>query len=161
MLAVISHADCLDHDTGPHHPECAGRLDAINNQLIMSGLDFVVRHYDAPLATTEQLQRAHDAAYVERIFASAPTEGHIELDGDTVMSAGSLKAALRAAGAGIMGVDLVAGGEASNAFCPVRPPGHHAERARAMGFCLFDNIAVAAAHALAEHGYERVAIVDF
>ncbi len=161
MLAVISHAECLQHDAGAGHPECADRLHAINNQLIMSGLEFVVRHYDASLATREQLCRAHDPAYVDRIFDIAPAEGYVSLDGDTVMSPGTLNAALRASGVGIMGVDLVATGDASNAFCPVRPPGHHAERARAMGFCLFDNIAVAAAHALAEHRYERLAIVDF
>ncbi|MGE3645113.1 MAG: histone deacetylase family protein [Beijerinckiaceae bacterium] len=161
MLAVISHPDCLLHDAGPHHPECADRLHAINNQIISSGLDFVVRHYDAPLATKQQLGLVHDPAYVESIFQRSPSEGYVELDGDTIMSPGTLNAALRAAGAGVMGVDLVVEGKAENAFCPVRPPGHHAERARARGFCLFDNIAVAAAHALSAHGLERVAIVDF
>lgn len=161
MLAIISHQDCLDHNAGPDHPESADRLHAINNQLIMSGLDFVVRHYDAPLATREQLALAHDKAHVDHVFASAPTKGTVELDGDTIMSTGSLNAALRASGAGIMGVDLVMKGEAGPVFGAIRPPGHHAEHNKAMGFCLFDNIAVAAAYALEEYKFERVAIVDF
>jgi acetoin utilization deacetylase AcuC-like enzyme len=161
MLAIISHPDCLNHDPGPLHPETAERLGAINNQLIMSGLDFVVQHYDAPLVTRVQLERVHDADYLTRVFAMAPTEGYVEIDGDTVMSPGTLKAAQRAAGAGVMGVDLVIDGKAGPVFCAIRPPGHHAERDKAMGFCLFNNIAVAAAHALETHGLSRVAIVDF
>ncbi|HBZ44489.1 MAG TPA: deacetylase [Maritimibacter sp.] len=163
MLAFISHHECYDHDAGPLHPEQALRLEAINNQLISSGLDYVLRHYDAPLVTREQLSRVHDADYIDRVYAIAPGEGmqSIEVDGDTVMSPGTLKAAERAAGAGVLAVDLVVSGEANPAFCAVRPPGHHAERGVAMGFCLFNNIAVAAAHALEHHGLERVAIVDF
>jgi acetoin utilization deacetylase AcuC-like enzyme len=161
MLAVISHADCLLHDPGPDHPEQASRLYAINDQIIASGMEFVIRHFDAPLATRDQLIRAHDEAYVDRIYASAPAEDSIEIDGDTVMSPATLNAARRAAGAGVLGVDLVMKGEAGPVFCAIRPPGHHAEHDRAMGFCLFDNIAIAVAHALAEHGLERVAIVDF
>jgi len=161
MLGYISHPDCRDHDAGPMHPDTAERLDAINNQLIMSGLDYVLRHFDAPEATREQLGRAHDAAYLDRIFAAAPTEGYAEIDGDTVMSPGTLSAALHAAGAGIMGTDLIMRGEANPVFCAVRPPGHHATSDTAMGFCLFNNIAVAVAHALAEHRLSRVAILDF
>lgn len=161
MLAIISHKDCLEHDAGLYHPENAERLNSINNQIIMSGLEFAVRNYDAPLASNEELSRAHDSAYVKRIFDLAPTEGSVEIDGDTVMSTGTLNAALRAAGAGIMGVDLIMSGEANPVFCAVRPPGHHAERDKVMGFCLFNNIAVAAMHALESHGLERVAIVDF
>lgn len=161
MLAVISHADCLKHDAGPGHPECAERLHAINNQLLMSGLDFVVRHYDAPLATKAQLGRVHTWGHIEHIFASAPVEGYARIDDDTFLSPATLDAALRAAGAGVLGVDLVMSGEALHAFCPVRPPGHHAERARAMGFCFFNNIAVAAAHVLEHYGLERIAIADF
>lgn len=161
MLAIISHADCHHHDPGPWHPDTAARLDAINDQVIRSGLDFVIRRYDAPLATVTQLERVHDAAYVQRVFDMAPNEGTVEIDGDTVMSAGTMKAALRAAGAGVMGVNLIMKGEAGPVFCAVRPPGHHAERDKAMGFCLFDNIAVATAHALEEYGLSRVAIVDF
>jgi acetoin utilization deacetylase AcuC-like enzyme len=161
MLAVISHPDCLLHDNGPDHPEDADRLHAINNQIIMSGMEYVVLHYDAPLATKDQLLRVHDQSYIERIYEMAPKEGMVEIDGDTVMSPHTLQAALRSAGAGILGVDLVMRGEASPVFCSIRPPGHHAEFNRAMGFCLFNNIAIAAAHALAEHGIERIAILDF
>ena len=161
MLAVISHSDCLAHDAGSLHPENAGRIHAINNQIIQSGLDFVIRHYDAPLIEQSQLLRVHDRAYVERVFAMAPGEGYVELDGDTIISPGSLQAARRAAGAGVMATDLVMKGEAGPVFCAIRPPGHHAEIDKAMGFCLFNNIAVAAAHALETHGLERVAIVDF
>lgn len=161
MLGYISHPDCRGHDAGPLHPDTPARLDAIGNQLIMSGLDFVLRHYDAPKATRAQLARAHDPAYLRRIFAAAPRTGSVEIDGDTVMSPGTLDAALRAAGAGVQGVDLIMKAEANPVFCGVRPPGHHAEHDKAMGFCLFNNIAVAAAHALAKHGLRRVAIVDF
>ena len=161
MLGYISHPDCLKHDTGPLHPECAERLDAISNQLIMSGLEFVLVHHDAPRATREQLSRTHEQAYVQRIFDTAPTEGFVEIDGDTVMSPGTLDAALRAAGAGVLGVDLIFQGTANPVFCAIRPPGHHAEHDKAMGFCLFNNIAVAAAHAMEVHGAKRVAIVDF
>lgn len=161
MLAYITHADCLNHDAGPLHPDQPERLSAIENQLIMSGLEFVIRYYDAPLVERAQLERVHDGDYIDRVYAIAPATDPIDIDGDTVMSAGTLRAAERAAGAGILAVDLVMSGEASSAFCGVRPPGHHAERNKAMGFCLFDNIAVAAAHALEAHGLKRIAIVDF
>ena len=161
MLGYISHEDCLHHDTGGLHPETSERIEAISNQLIMSGLDYVVVRYDAPKATREHLLRVHTEGHVDRVFAAAPTTGSVEIDGDTVMSPGTLDAALRAAGAGVMGVDLVMSEEADPVFCAVRPPGHHAERDRAMGFCLFNNVAVAAAHALEVHGLSRVAIVDF
>lgn len=146
---------------GEHHPECPARLEAIQNRLISSGLDFVLLHHDAPLATREQLCRVHDSEFVERIFATSPAEGHVRLDPDTGMNKYSLTAALHAAGAVVLGVDLVMSGQANSAFCSVRPPGHHAERDRAMGFCLFNNIAVGAAHALEAHDLKRVAIVDF
>ncbi|QDX82769.1 deacetylase [Denitratisoma sp. DHT3] len=146
---------------GPDHPECPDRLDAINDRLIAAGLDIYLQHHDAPLAEMAHLLRVHPRSYVEQLQDSAPGHGIVHLDPDTVMSPGTLRAALRAAGAGVLGVDLVMKGEASNAFCAVRPPGHHAERARAMGFCFFNNIAVAAGHALEAWGLERVAIVDF
>lgn len=162
MLGFISHPACRDHDAGPLHPDTAERLDAINNQLIMSGLDYVIRHYDAPEATRQQLEGAHDPAYVRRIFDSAPGPGEsVEIDGDTVMSPGTLTAALHAAGAGILGVDLIMQDEANPVFCAIRPPGHHATYDTAMGFCLFNNIAVAAAHALAAYDLSRIAILDF
>lgn len=160
-LAFITHPDCLLHDMGPYHPESPARLQAINDQLIASGLDQVLRHYEAPLVTREQLLRVHDADYVDTIFASAPEQGMVYLDPDTSMNPHSLQAAQRAAGAVVQAVDLVLGDDAQDAFCSVRPPGHHAERRRAMGFCIFNNIAVGTAHALAAHGLERVAIVDF
>jgi acetoin utilization deacetylase AcuC-like enzyme len=160
-IAYISHSDCLLHDMGSHHPEQPARLSAINDRLIATGLEMVLHHYDAPLATREQLEAAHDPAYVTEIFAAAPTEGVVWLDGDTAMNPHTLTAALRAAGAVVQGVDLVMRAEARQVFCAVRPPGHHAERRRAMGFCLFNNVAVGAYHALHQHGVERIAIVDF
>lgn len=163
MLGIVSHRDCLGHDPGAIHPDTRQRLEAINNQLISSGLDYVVRHYEAPLVTRQQLARVHDPAYLEKVHAIATGAAvrSIAIDGDTVMGPGTLRAAERAAGAGIMAVDLVMAGQANPVFCAVRPPGHHAERSRAMGFCLFNNVAVAAAHALQAYGLSRVAIADF
>lgn len=162
-LAFISHPDCARHRVAAHHPETAERLAAIEDRLIASGLDAVVQHFDAPLVGREQLARVHDKGYIGAIEDGAPGPGEmICLDeGDTVMSEHSLAAARRAAGAAVLGVDLVMQNRAHAAFSCVRPPGHHAESGRAMGFCIFNNIAVGAAHALAAHGLERVAIVDF
>lgn len=161
MLAIISHPDCLLHNSGPNHPENADRLHAVNNQIIMSGMEYVVQHHDAPLATKNQLRAVHDPSYIDGIFDRSPKEGFVDIDGDTVMSPDTLQAALRAAGAGILGTDLIMADKANPVFCAIRPPGHHAEHDRAMGFCLFNNIAVAAAHALSSHGLERIAILDF
>jgi acetoin utilization deacetylase AcuC-like enzyme len=160
-LAYITHQQCHQHAMGAHHPEQPARLDAINDRLIASSLMMMLSQYDAPLASREQLLRVHDADYVDRVFARSPSDGLTWLDGDTAMNPFSLDAALRAAGANILAVDLVMSGASNQAFCAVRPPGHHAERHKAMGFCFFNNIAVAAAHAIAEHGLKRVAIVDF
>lgn len=160
-ISLISHRDCSLHKMGEHHPECPERLGAIQNQLLASGLDYVMLHKDAPLATREQLCRVHDEAYVDHIFRIAPVEDRTWLDPDTSMNPESLNAALRAAGAAVLGVDLVMSGQSHAAFCCVRPPGHHAKRDSAMGFCIFNNIAVAAAHALQVHKLQRVAIVDF
>jgi acetoin utilization deacetylase AcuC-like enzyme len=159
--AYITHTDCRNHDTGPGHPEHAGRLYAIEDQFIASGLDKVIRYVDAPLASDEQLLRVHPQKYIEAIRDAVPESGYARLDPDTVISPKSLDAAYRAAGSVVAAVDLVMGGEIESAFCGVRPPGHHAESTRAMGFCLFNNIAVGAAHALEAYGLERVAIVDF
>jgi acetoin utilization deacetylase AcuC-like enzyme len=160
-ISIISHPDCVLHEMGAHHPERPARLFAIQDQLLVSGLDFVLQHRDAPLATREQLCRAHDADYVEQIFLKSPQQGQVWLDPDTLMNPHSLSAALRAAGAVVLGVDLVMNEEASAAFCNVRPPGHHAEHDKAMGFCIFNNIAVGAAHALQAYKLKRIAIVDF
>jgi len=146
---------------GAHHPEQPARLSAIEDQFIASGIvQHLVRH-DAPLATDEQLERVHPRDYVRAIRDIAPDQGTVHLDPDTAMNRYTLQAALRAAGAGVLATDLVLKGETTSAFCPVRPPGHHACRARAMGFCIFNNVAVAARHAVHKHGLERVAIIDF
>ena len=160
-VAFITHADCLKHEMGAHHPERPERLTAIEDQLIASGVgQHLVRH-EAPLATDEQLARVHPPDYVRAIREAAPQHGTVHLDPDTAMNPYSLNAALRAAGAGVLGVDLVLAKKNSSSFSAVRPPGHHACRARPMGFCIFNNVAVAARHALDAHGLERVAIIDF
>jgi acetoin utilization deacetylase AcuC-like enzyme len=159
--AFIGHADCMKHDMGAYHPECPARLAAIDDQLISSGITGYLQHHQAPLATAEQLARVHPREYIEAIRAAAPQRGIVHLDPDTAMSPGTWGAALRAAGGAVLATDLVVSGEAESAFCSVRPPGHHATRTRAMGFCIFNNVAVAALHALERHGLERVAIIDF
>ena len=161
QTAYISHPDCLKHEMGEGHPECPARLSAIEDQLIASGLLHFLQQHDAPLATFEQLARVHAKRYIEEIRAAAPEQGLVYLDPDTAMNPYSLNAALRAAGAVILAVDLVMAGKAGNAFCAVRPPGHHAESARAMGFCIFNNVAVGVAHAMAQYGMQRIAIADF
>jgi len=159
--AFITHSDCLKHDMGSHHPEQPARLSAIEDQLIASGVAPHLARYEAPLATDEQLARVHPLEYVQAIRDAAPSRGTVHLDPDTAMNPHSLQAALRAAGAAVLAVDLTLTGKAKTAFCAVRPPGHHACRFRPMGFCIFNNVAVAARHALHAHGLERVAIIDF
>jgi acetoin utilization deacetylase AcuC-like enzyme len=161
QTAYISHPLCLRHDMGAHHPESPARIHAIEDMLIASGLLSYLQRHDAPAATREQLMRVHDADYIDAIESSAPPQGLVHLDADTAMNPFSYQAALRAAGAVVLGVNLVMDKKAENAFCGIRPPGHHAGRARAMGFCIFNNVAVGAAHALAQHGLQRVAIADF
>ena len=161
QTAFVTHSDCLKHEMGAHHPERPERLAAIEDQLIASGIGQFLKRYDAPLASDEQLARVHPLEYVQAIRQVAPEEGTVHLDPDTAMNRWSLRAALRAAGAAVLATDLVVSGEAKSAFCCVRPPGHHACRSRPMGFCIFNNVAVAARHALVAHGLERVAIVDF
>jgi len=159
--AFITHAECLKHDMGAHHPERPARLTAIEDQLIASGVGQHLTRYEAPLATDEQLARVHPLDYVRAIRDAAPHSGTVHLDPDTAMNPWTLQAALRAAGAAVLAVDLVLEKKVTSAFCAVRPPGHHACRARPMGFCIFNNVAVAARHALEQHGLERVAIIDF
>jgi acetoin utilization deacetylase AcuC-like enzyme len=159
--AFITHPSCLQHEMGPGHPECPDRLTAIADQLIASGLDAHVTRYEAPRASVEQVARVHDRRYIDAIEAASPASGLRYLDPDTALNPQSVPAAFHAAGAVVHAVDLVCGGEHRNAFCAVRPPGHHAESRRAMGFCIFNSVAIGAAHALAVHGLSRVAIVDF
>jgi acetoin utilization deacetylase AcuC-like enzyme len=166
----FTHRDFWKHDMGGGHPECPGRLDAIEDRLLLTGVGDALEHRDVPLATLQQLTRAHSAAHVEhleelhqRLVADEPAGGpdHAQVDPDTVLTRFTLLAARRAAGAAIAATDAVVAGELENAFCSVRPPGHHACRDQAMGFCFFNNIAIAARHAIEVHGIERVAIVDF
>jgi acetoin utilization deacetylase AcuC-like enzyme len=157
---VLSHESYLTHDTGSYHPECPDRLRSVLKALEQSALSGLVRE-DAPRATVEEVARAHPGSYVDDILAAIPAQGLSRLDADTVISPGSGEAMLRAAGAAIRAVDAVAKGEAANAFCAVRPPGHHAESDRAMGFCLANNAVVGALHARAVYGYNRVAVIDF
>src|SRR5471032_3090548 len=159
--AFITHRDCRLHEMGEGHPECPERLDAISDYLVSTGLMNLLIPYEAPAATPEQLGRAHAMLYVNELMASAPREGHLQLDPDTSMNPHSLAAALRAAGAAVLATDLVLTEGAGTAFCNVRPPGHHAEYAAAGGFCFFNNVAVGIRHALNVHGLERVALVDF
>lgn len=157
---LYTHAACLEHDPGPGHPESSARLSAILAAL--KAPQFAALQWrEAPTATVEQLARIHTPAHIERTLSRIPRNGYQAIDGDTVVSPQSGAAALRAAGAVCAAVDAVLQGEANSAFCAIRPPGHHAEPNQAMGFCLFNNIAIGAAHARAVHGMERVAAIDF
>ncbi len=161
LSAFITHPDCARHEMGPGHPECPERLAAIQDLLLAKGLLDYMNTYEAPVATEDQLGRAHAALYVQELIAAAPREGYRAVDPDTSMNPYTIPAALRAAGAAVLATDLVLSGEVPSAFCCVRPPGHHAERAAAMGFCFFNNIAVGIRHALDVHGLQRVALIDF
>lgn len=166
----FSHRDCRRHDMGEGHPECPARLDAIEDRLLLTGVADALERCEAPVASPEALALAHDPAYLGRLrrldeelrmeaqFDASP---HRHLDPDTVMMTATWEAALRASGAAIAATDAVATGRLQNAFCAVRPPGHHACRDEAMGFCFLNNVAIAARHALAHHGLDRVAVVDF
>ena len=157
---LYTHQACLDHDPGSDHPESPARLRAVLEALEAPEFARLERR-EAPEATIEDLARVHPRPFVERLLAAVPQTGHVAIDADTVMSPASGRAALRAAGAVTAAVDAVVAGEADNAFCAVRPPGHHAEPRRAMGFCLFNNIAVGALRAREVHGLARVAAIDF
>lgn len=159
----ISHPSSLEHEMGPGHPEQPARVSAIQDRLIAAGVfDFLQQRKALP-ATQAQLAHAHDTLYLDELAAAAPSEAGrlVRVDPDTAINRHTLDAAAHAAGAVIQAVDLVLGGEAGAAFCNTRPPGHHAERGRAMGFCFYNNVAIGALHALVEHGLERVAIIDF
>jgi acetoin utilization deacetylase AcuC-like enzyme len=159
--ALIGHSACSLHEMGKGHPECPERIAAISDRLMASGIWDYLLHINASPATREQLARVHPEAYLDKLALMSPATGHVHLEPDTAMNPYSLNAAYYAAGAGVQAVDMVMSGKAQNAFCLIRPPGHHAERERGMGFCFFNNIAVAARHAIAQYGLERVAIVDF
>ncbi len=163
--AYFTHAECRLHDMGAGHPECPQRLDAIADHLCATGHDVALDILEAPEAQLEQLERAHTAGYVEQLrdtMSQVKAAGKPKaLDPDTLVCPETWGAALRAAGAAVAATDRVLAGEAVNAFCAVRPPGHHATRDETMGFCFFNNVAVAARHALDVHGLERVAVIDF
>lgn len=156
---LVSHTRFLDHDTGPHHPESPARLRSVLAGLDQSVFANLARAEALP-ATAAQVERAHPGHYMDHLQAAIPDSGLAHLDGDTVVSPGSFEAMTRAAGAVVQAVDAVARKEAANAFCAVRPPGHHAESDRPLGFCLINNAAVGAMHARAVHGHERVAVID-
>jgi len=159
--AYITHPACAEHRMIPGHPEDPARMHAIENRLISQRLMELLAVHDAPEVSREQVERVHDKGYLEWLSGRSPEEGLTRIDPDTYMNPATVQAAKRAAGAAVLAVELVMQGAAENAFCNVRPPGHHAERGRPMGFCFINNAAVAAAHALTHEGIERVAILDF
>ena len=159
--AFISHPLFFAHEVPEGHPECSGRLDAINDRLHEAGIYDFLQHHDAPRATRQQLECVHTARLIDELGALTPTAGLVPIDADTYMGVHSLEAAWHAAGAAALATDLVVEGRAENAFCAVRPPGHHAERDRAMGFCIFNNVAVGVSQALETHGLQRIAVFDF
>ncbi|MCX7213889.1 MAG: histone deacetylase family protein [Burkholderiales bacterium] len=159
--AYISHASSMRHEMGAGHPECPQRVSVIADRLLMRGLLDVMESFEAPSATIEQLVRAHDRSYVEQLIALSPETGYRQLDPDTAMNPQTVDAAMHAAGAAVLAAELVGQGKFRRAFCNVRPPGHHAERGSAMGFCFFNNVTVGIRHALDELGMQRVALIDF
>jgi acetoin utilization deacetylase AcuC-like enzyme len=163
--AYFTHPDCRAHDMGRGHPECPARLDAIEDHLLATGLDVALTRFEAPLARQSDLTLAHTSGYVgeltDLLQQAADRGERCAIDPDTSACPATMTAALRAAGAAVAATDAVIDGTAENAFCAVRPPGHHATRERAMGFCFFNNVAIAARHALDVRGLKRVAIIDF
>lgn len=160
-LAIIQHPDCALHSAGPTHPEQPARYQVIADALREYPFRHPPRYYQAPLATREELALAHDPDYIAQLFALSPKNNYVALDTDTAMNAYTLQAALLAAGAARLAIDLVLGNEAKAVFCNVRPPGHHAEHAKAMGFCFFNNMAIAVKYALQHYHLPRIAIIDF
>ena len=165
-----THRDCHLHEMGDGHPECPERLEAINDRLIASGLNDFLTHLEAPLASPNDIELAHSRMHVASLQGltarlneeiAAGGSAHLQIDPDTAINAHTYQGALRAAGAAIAATDAVMSGELQNAFCSVRPPGHHACHDKAMGFCFFNNVAIAAKYALDRHGLKRVAVVDF
>ncbi len=159
--AYISHPDFMKHEMGRHHPECPERIQAIEDQLIQSRLDGHLKRIDPPLATEADITRVHSEDHLAFIKSKAPTSGYAMIDGDTIMNSSTWNVSLRAAGAAIAAVDAVMKGEVNNAFCAVRPPGHHAEPHRSMGFCVFNTIAIATRYAIEQYDLDRVAVIDF
>ncbi len=159
--AYLTHPASLAHEMGAHHPECPDRVRVIDDQLRAEGLLDFMQEITAPAASMSAILRAHTARLIDELERSAPTSGYAAIDGDTIMNPATLNAAKHAAGAAIAAVDWVLSGNARRAFCNIRPPGHHAERDQAMGFCFLNNAAIAVLHALEVHGLERVAIIDF
>jgi acetoin utilization deacetylase AcuC-like enzyme len=159
--AYISHPDFMKHEMGRHHPECPERIQAIEDQLIQSRLDGHLKRIDPPLATEADITRVHSEDHLAFIKSKAPASGYAMIDGDTIMNTATWNVSLRAAGAAIAAVDAVMKGEVNNAFCAIRPPGHHAEPHRSMGFCVFNTIAIATRYALEQYDLDRVAVIDF
>ena len=159
--AYISHPDFMKHEMGRHHPECPERIQAIEDQLIQSRLDGHLKRIDPPLATEADITRVHSEDHLAFIKSKAPTSGYAMIDGDTIMNTATWNVSLRAAGAAIAAVDAVMKGEVNNAFCAIRPPGHHAEPHCSMGFCVFNTIAIATRYALEQYDLDRVAVIDF
>lgn len=159
--AYISHPDFMKHEMGRHHPECPERIAAIEDQLIQSRLDAHLKRIDPPLASEADITRVHSEDHLAFVKSKAPSSGYSMIDGDTIMNPATWTVSLRAAGAAIAAVDAVMQGDVNNAFCAIRPPGHHAEPHRSMGFCVFNNVAIATRYAIEKYGLDRVAVIDF
>ena len=159
--AYISHPDFMKHEMGRHHPECPERIAAIEDQLIQSRLDAHLKRIDPPLASEADITRVHSEDHLAFVKSKAPSSGYAMIDGDTIMNPATWTVSLRAAGAAMAAVDAVMQGEVNNAFCAIRPPGHHAEPHRSMGFCVFNNVAIATRYAIEKYDLDRVAVIDF
>ncbi|NBT01532.1 MAG: histone deacetylase family protein [Betaproteobacteria bacterium] len=159
--AYISHPDFMKHEMGRHHPECPERIAAIEDQLIQSRLDAHLKRIDPPLASEADITRVHSEDHLAFVKSKVPSSGYSMIDGDTIMNSATWTVSLRAAGAAMAAVDAVMQGEVNNAFCAIRPPGHHAEPHRSMGFCVFNNVAIATRYAIEKYDLDRVAVIDF